>query len=125
MADDRPSDEHYASVVHLRIREARLAKGLRQTDVAGALGIDVRDYQRLERSSKSKRFNPTLFTLRALGKVLDTDPGDLVKEPTAAELTLSGKAYEPRVDRLNAGDEQSEIEEDEGEGALPTRKRAG
>ena len=51
------SDERYAAVVRMRIREARLAKGLRQADIAALVGIEVREYQRLERYSASKRFN--------------------------------------------------------------------
>ncbi|CAN5847042.1 hypothetical protein BH24DEI2_BH24DEI2_24900 [soil metagenome] len=124
MTDDRPSDEDYTSVVHLRIRKARLAKGLLQSDVAGALGIKVREYQRLERSSQSRRFNPTLLTLRALSKVLDLDIGDLVTEPTQAELNLAGQPDEPRLDRQDEADEQDEGNETEVEMSA-AQKRPG
>ena len=93
------SDECYAAVVRLRIRQARLAKGLRQTDVAALVGVRVREYQRLERHSTGKHFNPTLLTFRALGRALQLNPGELIKEPTPAELKCLNQPSEPRGDR--------------------------
>ncbi|MEM7738455.1 MAG: helix-turn-helix transcriptional regulator [Deinococcota bacterium] len=74
------SKEDYAKLVQQRIRDARLAKHLRQIDVADRMNIGEREYQRLERAS-SKGFNPTLETLRVLMLALELEPNDLLLEP--------------------------------------------
>lgn len=83
----------------MRIRKARHAKNLRQEDVAEKMNINLREYQRLERNSSGKNFNPTLFTLRALYHALELDPGDLLAEPSTEDIQELSKPHEPRADR--------------------------
>ncbi len=52
------------------LRTARLARGMSQEDVAHAAGIAVSTYTRLERGSGARGTNPTLSTLRSIGRAL-------------------------------------------------------
>ena len=86
-------DETYLSVVRHRIREARLAQGLRQEDVAEAADLQLRTYQRFE-ALKAERssFNPTLVSIRAIARGLGVELEALTVEPSAQELEAVKKA---------------------------------
>ena len=86
-------NETYLSVVRHRIREARLARGLRQEDVAEAAGLQLRTYQRFEaRKPEQGSFNPTLLSIRAIAQALGVELEVLAGEPSAQELEAVKKA---------------------------------
>jgi transcriptional regulator with XRE-family HTH domain len=84
------TDEQYLAAVRRRIRAARLARDLRQEDVADKLGISIRSYQRYESEAPDKRFNPYALTLRRIAMTLGEDVGELVREPSRGELEAIG-----------------------------------
>jgi transcriptional regulator with XRE-family HTH domain len=86
-------DDTYLSVVRYRIREARLAQGLRQEDVADTAGLQLRTYQRFE-ALKAERgsFNPTLLSIRAIARALGVALDALDAEPSVQELEAVKKA---------------------------------
>jgi transcriptional regulator with XRE-family HTH domain len=51
-------DEVFLTVMRKRIRQARLAKGLRQEDVAELTDMPLRSYQRFEARTETRLFNP-------------------------------------------------------------------
>jgi transcriptional regulator with XRE-family HTH domain len=86
-------DDSYLSVVRNRIREARLAQGLRQEDVAEAAGLQLRTYQRFEALMAERgSFNPTLVSIRAIARSLNVDLETLGAEPSAQEIEAVNKA---------------------------------
>ena len=71
------TEEETAEIIRriaLNIKEQRLAKGLKQTDMA-QFGFGYRWYQRLE----SGRHVPTLPTMIKLARSLEVDIADLFK----------------------------------------------
>lgn len=80
------SAELYLAVVRRRIQRARLARNLRQEDVADKLGISVRSYQRYESEAREKTFNPYAATLRGIALAIGEDIGNLMREPTEQEF---------------------------------------
>lgn len=62
-----------AAILGERIRGARIALGLPQSDIAHLAGMDVANYGKLERGQS----NPTLETLVQVGTVLGVDLGAL------------------------------------------------
>ena len=79
------SSELYLAVVRLRIRNARLAAGLNQEEVADRADMAPRHYRRLE-ALTARKTNPTLEKLRAVALVLDVDVPALTGEPTGEEI---------------------------------------
>jgi len=64
--------------------------------VAERLGISLRSYQRYEKRSVRRRFNPTLASLLSVAKVLDLDICDLVRTPTDDEARALEDTSMPR-----------------------------
>ncbi|MEX2540764.1 MAG: helix-turn-helix transcriptional regulator [Trueperaceae bacterium] len=95
------SDELYLAVVRRRIQRARLAKNLRQEDVAERLGISVRSYQRYESEAREKTFNPYAATLRRLALAIGEDIGHIMREPTDREF--DELRAQPRRSRVRRG----------------------
>ncbi|HEX7005386.1 MAG TPA: helix-turn-helix transcriptional regulator [Trueperaceae bacterium] len=92
------TDEVYLAVVRRRIKLARLARSLRQEDVAERLGISLRAYQRYEGEDTSREFNPYVLTMRRIARTLGEDPGAILGEPTQSEIgELEGGAKTPRA----------------------------
>jgi transcriptional regulator with XRE-family HTH domain len=58
------------------IRSLRKGQKLTQTQLAEKMGIDYKDFQKLE---SGKGINPTLKTLDRLAKALKTDASELLK----------------------------------------------
>ncbi len=79
-------DEAYLAVMRKRIRGARLAKGLRQEDVAERVNMPLRSYQRFEAQHEKRLFNPTLFNLLAVARAIGVDLCEFTCEPSEAEL---------------------------------------
>ena len=69
-----------------RIREARLAQGLRQEDVAERTHLPLRTYQRFEAQEEKRPFNPTLFNLLAVARAIGVDLAEFTREPSDTEL---------------------------------------
>jgi transcriptional regulator with XRE-family HTH domain len=92
------SDELYLAVVRRRIQKARLARNLRQEDVAEALGISVRSYQRYEGEAREKAFNPYVTTVRKIAHALGEDVGTILAEPTKREFEAMSR--DPRRTRV-------------------------
>ncbi|MEX2534142.1 MAG: helix-turn-helix transcriptional regulator [Trueperaceae bacterium] len=80
------TDELYLAVVRRRIQQARLARELRQEDVADRLGISLRAYQRYEGVETAKEFNPYVLTLRRIASTLGEDAGHILREPSRTEV---------------------------------------
>jgi transcriptional regulator with XRE-family HTH domain len=78
--------ELYLAVVRRRIQQARVARNLRQEDVAERLGIAVRSYQRYESEAREKAFNPYAATLRGIALALGVDVGTITREPSNREF---------------------------------------
>jgi transcriptional regulator with XRE-family HTH domain len=97
-------EDSYLAVVRMRIKAARIARGLRQDDAAELAGIEPRSYQRLEAANAQRKFNPTLETLRAIAGVLGVTVAELTAEPTADELqAVSTIKKQPRVKKRAKG----------------------
>jgi len=62
------------------IRAARVAKGLRLTDLAASIGTDAGTMSRIETGKR----DPSLRQLRGIAKALGTKPGRLVDAARAA-----------------------------------------
>jgi len=56
------------------VRQARLAQGLRQDQLAAAAGVGLRFLVELERGKPTVRLDKVLAVLRALGYRLDVTP---------------------------------------------------
>jgi transcriptional regulator with XRE-family HTH domain len=80
------SVDPFLSVIRIRIKASRVQLKLRQEDAAEQAGIELRNWQRLEAFNPSRKFNPTLETLRAVARVLNTSVSILTEEPTLEEL---------------------------------------
>lgn len=84
----RQAPPELVQVVARRIKAVRQARGLTQDTVAEALGIAVKNVQRLE----AGRQNLTLKTLASVADVLDVEPFELLKAGAVvvpdAELSL-------------------------------------
>jgi transcriptional regulator with XRE-family HTH domain len=80
----------YFDVLRQRIREARTRLQISQETAAEATGIPLRSYQILEARGSSRRFNPTISTLRAVAKTLKLEIGELTREASAAEVKRLG-----------------------------------
>jgi transcriptional regulator with XRE-family HTH domain len=94
------SHELYLAVVRRRIQKARLAKDLRQEDVADKLGISVRSYQRYESETREQTFNPYAATLRGIALALNVDVGHMLREPTKQEFDeLNRQVVRSRIRR--------------------------
>lgn len=78
-----------AAILGDRIREARIALGLPQSDIAHLAGMDVANYGKLERGQS----NPTLETLVQVSTVLGVDLG-------AVTAGLSGEDMLPPSERV-------------------------
>lgn len=72
-----PVLEHLAA----NIRRLRLKQGLRQRDLADAIGVDERYVRRIEAAD----VNVTVVTLARLAEVLRTTPGRLVRKSEAVQ----------------------------------------
>ncbi len=84
----------------MRIRKARLARNLKQEDVAERTHLPLRSYQRFEARDEKRPFNPTLFSLLAVARAIGVDPGEFVKEPDEEEIrSLETEAWSERVKR--------------------------
>ena len=79
-------DDAFLELLRLRLRSARLARNLRQEDVAERTGMELRNYQRLESLTSKRRFNPTLLSLRGLANAVGISLSELVRDATAEEL---------------------------------------
>ncbi len=64
-----------AEVFGRRVREARIALGMSQEDIAGLADMHVTNYGRVERGEA----NSELHTIVRLATALDVDPGELMK----------------------------------------------
>ena len=81
------SEDPFLAVLRLRIRNARLAKGLRQIDVAEVLNVEQRSYQRFEAIKPDHgRFNPSVMMLRQIAVALQMTLSELVQEPSQDEI---------------------------------------
>ena len=88
----------FFAVLRMRIRKARLAKGIRQEDLAELAGLQLRSYARFEAVKPDRgRFNPTVRTLRIIAKALDLELPDLMHEPQESELRLLKQGASARV----------------------------
>jgi transcriptional regulator with XRE-family HTH domain len=65
---------HAAEVFGRRVREARIALGMSQEQIAGLADMHVTNYGRVERGEA----NSELHTIVRLATALDTDPGELL-----------------------------------------------
>jgi transcriptional regulator with XRE-family HTH domain len=93
-------DQAYIKVIRTRIRAARLGLGLRQEQVAARIGIDPRNYQRLESLTLKQSINPGILTIRQIALALEINLAELIVEPTAEELeALGGKLSTERAKR--------------------------
>jgi transcriptional regulator with XRE-family HTH domain len=57
-----------------------------QESAAEMTGVPLRSYQVLEARGSSRRFNPTIATLRAVARALQIEIGALTREASAAEI---------------------------------------
>ena len=85
-------DPQFIAVIKTRIKAARAAKGMRQIDMAEALGLELRNYQRLEGHSPHRAFNPRLLSLRQVARVLGITTAELIAEPTPEEFETISKS---------------------------------
>jgi transcriptional regulator with XRE-family HTH domain len=79
-------DEPYFAVLRQRIREARMRLQISQENAAELTGVPLRSYQTLEARGSSRRFNPTIATLRAVARALQIEIGALTREASPAEI---------------------------------------
>ncbi len=77
--------EEFRAIIKHRLHRAREQANLTLEQVAEALEVSVRYYQRLEGVSKT-RFNPTLETLIQLATLFDVPLEQLLKIPEPLEL---------------------------------------
>jgi transcriptional regulator with XRE-family HTH domain len=81
------AEDPFLAVIRLRVRKARLAQGLRQLDVAEALDIEQRSYQRFEAIKPDHgRFNPSVMMLRKIALAINLTLPELVQEATPDEI---------------------------------------
>ncbi|ANF31468.1 hypothetical protein A0130_07125 [Leifsonia xyli] len=71
-----------AEVFGRRVREARIALGLSQEDIAGLADMHVTNYGRVERGEA----NSELHTIVRLATALNVDPGELMKGLYGADM---------------------------------------
>jgi transcriptional regulator with XRE-family HTH domain len=71
-----------AEVFGRRVREARLALGMSQEDIAGLADMHVTNYGRVERGEA----NSELHTIVRLATALNVDPGELMKGLFGADM---------------------------------------
>lgn len=78
-----PSLEDFARELGLKLRRARLERGLSQEQVAHAAGISAFTYQKFEKgeSRPGTPMNPRMTTLIALSEVLGIPMCDLLAGP--------------------------------------------
>jgi transcriptional regulator with XRE-family HTH domain len=100
------TDSLYLAVVRRRIQRARLAKKLRQEDVAEQLGISLRSYQRYEGTGTDKAFNPYVLTLRRIALALGEDTGSITREPSESEKRSLETSEKPRRASRNAASQK-------------------
>lgn len=91
-------DARYLALLRRRITRARKASGLTQTQVANAIGMQPKDFQRFESLTGKKPFNPTILNLRRIAQTVDVDVGDLTREPDDAELEETFRVQETPLD---------------------------
>jgi transcriptional regulator with XRE-family HTH domain len=92
------SEDPFFAVLRMRIHMARLAKGIRQEDIAELAQLQLRSYARFEAIKPDKgRFNPTVRTLRMIAKTLDLELPELMHEPRETELALLEERIPARV----------------------------
>lgn len=70
MTDDKASIEHTAD----RLRKARQAKGLTQSEVAKKAGISENHYAQIERAEK----NPTVSTFKSIIAAIGVSPAEIL-----------------------------------------------
>ncbi len=70
-------DEGTRARLALRLRAARVAKGLSQTELANLCGLDQSDISNLERNTRND--NPTVGKLLRIATALDTTLGNLIE----------------------------------------------
>lgn len=70
MTDDKASIEHTAD----RLRKARQAKGLTQSEVAKKAGISENHYAQIERAEK----NPTVSTFKGIIKAIGVSSAEIL-----------------------------------------------
>ena len=71
-------DETTRATLARKLREARLAKGFSQADLARCSGVAQPDISDIERGDLG--INPTLDKLEKLASALDTAPGALLSK---------------------------------------------
>lgn len=71
-----------AEVFGRRVREARIALGLSQEDIAGLADMHVTNYGRVERGEA----NSELHTIVRLATALNVDPAELMKGLYGADM---------------------------------------
>ncbi|MGH1549395.1 helix-turn-helix domain-containing protein [Leifsonia poae] len=71
-----------AEVFGRRVREARIALGMSQEDIAGLADMHVTNYGRVERGEA----NSELHTIVRLATALNVDPGELMKGLYGADM---------------------------------------
>lgn len=78
-----------ARVLGERIRDARIALGLSQEDIANLAHINVSNYGKVERGLS----NPTFHMIVRVASVLGVDPGSLVAGLTSGQLPELPEIY--------------------------------
>jgi transcriptional regulator with XRE-family HTH domain len=96
-----------------RIAEVRAAKGLTQERFAEAMGIELRNVQRLE----GGRANITLSTLARVARALGVLPTALLETP-ASRVTVRGRPRRP-ADRQRVSDPINGLEPTPPQGVPP------
>ena len=71
-----------AEVFGRRVRDARIALGMSQEDIAGLADMHVTNYGRVERGEA----NSELHTIVRLATALNVDPGELMKGLYGADM---------------------------------------
>ena len=94
--DDGMRDDTFLAVMRLRIRKARLARHLKQEEVAERTHLPLRSYQRFEARDEKRPFNPTLFSLLAVARAIGVDLGEFVREPEEEEIRALEAEGRPR-----------------------------
>ncbi len=86
----------FLRAIRLRIRKARLKKGLSQEEASELIGLPLRTYQILE-SEHAKHTNPSLETIMQVSRKLEIPVGKLLALPSPKELgTIFPKEKRPR-----------------------------
>ena len=94
-------EDPFFAVLRMRIRLARLAKGIKQEDIAERASLQLRSYARFEAVKPDRgRFNPTVGTLRLIATALELDLPALLQEPDESEVDLLKKHMPTRVQKL-------------------------